>query len=301
MKILAFGATGFVGEHLVPHLVERGHEVTVAARSGKARFAPPVVVLKADPTAPGPWQDLVAGFDAVVNLAGTPVTTRWDEAGKKSILESRVLSARNIVDALSRTAGKTFLCASAVGYYGDGGDKLLTEDAPRGTGFLADVAATWEAEARRAESFGHRVVMPRISVVLGDGGALAKMHLPFSLGLGGRLGNGKQWFPWIHIRDLVRAMSFLLENPAARGAFNACAPEAVTNAGFTASLARALKRPAVLPVPPFALRLVMGEAAAMLLSGQRCVPAALQALGFAFEHPNLDRALADIVPALKKG
>ncbi|WP_028578645.1 TIGR01777 family oxidoreductase [Desulfomicrobium escambiense] len=301
MKILAFGATGFVGAHLVPHLVERGHEVTVAARSGKARFAPPVVVLKADPTAPGPWQDLVAGFDAVVNLAGTPVTTRWDEAGKKSILESRVLSTRNIVDALSRTAGKTFLCASAVGYYGDGGDKLLTEDAPRGTGFLADVAAAWEAEARRAESFGHRVVMPRISVVLGDGGALAKMHLPFSLGLGGRLGNGKQWFPWIHIRDLVRAMSFLLENPAARGAFNACAPEVVTNAGFTASLARVLKRPAVLPVPPFALRLVMGEAAAMLLSGQRCVPAALQALGFAFEHPNLDRALADIVPALKKG
>lgn len=301
MKILAFGATGFVGAHLVPHLVERGHEVTVAARSGKARFAPPVVVLKADPTAPGPWQDLVAGFDAVVNLAGTPVTTRWDEAGKKSILESRVLSTRNIVDALSRTAGKTFLCASAVGYYGDGGDKLLTEDAPRGTGFLADVAAAWEAEARRAESFGHRVVMPRISVVLGDGGALAKMNLPFSLGLGGRLGNGKQWFPWIHIRDLVRAMSFLLENPAARGAFNACAPEVVTNAGFTASLARVLKRPAVLPVPPFALRLVMGEAAAMLLSGQRCVPAALQALGFAFEHPNLDRALADIVPALKKG
>ena len=300
MKILAFGATGFVGAHLVPHLVERGHEVTVAARSGKARFAPPVAVLKADPTAPGPWQELVAGFDAVVNLAGTPITTRWNEAGKKSILESRVLSTRNIVDALSRTAGKTFLCANAVGYYGDGGDAVLTEDAPRGSGFLADVAAAWQGEALRAEGFGHRVVMPRIAVVLGNGGALAKMHLPFSLGLGGRLGSGRQWFPWIHVRDLVRVMGFLLETPAARGAFNACSPGAVTNAGFTAALGRALKRPAVLPVPPFALRLVLGEAATMLLSGQRCVPAALQALGFAFEHPDLDRALADIVPALKK-
>ena len=300
MKILAFGATGFVGAHLVPHLVERGHEVTVAARSGKARFSPPVGVVKADPVTPGPWQDLVAGYDAVVNLAGTPITTRWNEAGKKSILESRVLSTRNIVDALSRTAGKTFLCASAVGYYGDGGDAVLTEDAPRGSGFLADVASAWEAEALHAGSFGHRVVTPRISVVLGNGGALAKMHQPFALGLGGRLGSGRQWFPWIHVRDLVRVMSFLLETPAAHGAFNACSPEAVTNDGFTASLARALKRPAFLPVPPFALRLVLGEAAAMLLSGQRCVPAALQALGFVFEHPDLDRALADIVPALKK-
>jgi uncharacterized protein (TIGR01777 family) len=142
--------------------------------------------------------------------------------------------------------------------------------------------------------------MPRIAVVLGNGGALAKMYPPFSLGLGGRLGSGRQWFPWIHVRDLVRVMSFLLETPAARGAFNACSPQAVTNAGFTAALGRALKRPAVLPVPASALRVVLGEAATMLLTGQRCVPAALQAMGFAFEHPDLDRALAGIVPALKK-
>ena len=181
-------------------------------------------------------------------------------ASSQSALEATQIGyqvgTRNIVDALSRTPGRTFLCANAVGYYGDGGDAVLTEDAPRGSGFLADVASAWEAEALNAGSFGHRVVTPRISVVLGNGGALAKMHLPFSLGLGGRLGSGRQWFPWIHVRDLVRVMSFLLETPAARGAFNACSPEAVTNAGFTAALARALKRPAFLPVPPFALRLV---------------------------------------------
>ena len=299
MKILAFGATGFVGAHLVPHLLERGHDVTVAARSGRAPFPAPARVVKADPTSPGPWQDLVAEHDAVINLVGTPVTIRWNEAGKKSIRESRTRSTRNIVDALSRTTGKTFLCANAVGYYGDGGDTVLTEVSPRGTGFLADVAAAWQDEALRARDFGHRVVMPRISVVLGNGGALAKMRLPFSLGLGGRLGSGRQWFSWIHIHDLTRVMSFLLETPEAAGPFNACSPRPVTNADFTAALGRALKRPAVLPVPAPALRLVMGEAATMLLTGQRCAPAALHALGFGFDHPDLDESLADIIPSLK--
>jgi uncharacterized protein (TIGR01777 family) len=300
MKILAFGATGFVGSHLVPHLMERGHEVTVAARSGKSRLAGGAPVIKADPTTPGPWQEGVEAYDAVVNLAGTPITTRWNAEGKKSILESRVQSTRNIVDALAPTRGKTLLCANAVGYYGDGGDRTLTEDAPRGQGFLADVAAAWQAEALRAEGFGHRVVIPRISVVLGEGGALAKMLVPFSMGLGGRLGNGRQWFSWIHVQDLVRVMSFLLETPTASGPCNACSPQPVTNARFTAALAGALGRPAFLPVPAPALRLLMGEAATMLLTGQRCVPAALQAMGFTFTYPDVDKALADIVAARKK-
>lgn len=301
MRILAFGATGFVGAHLVPHLVERGHDVTVAARSGRHGFGPEVGVVKADPTIPGPWQDLVGGFDAVVNLAGTPITTRWNEIGKKSILESRTLGTRHIVDALARMdgGGKTLLCAGAVGFYGDGGDVVLTEDAPRGAGFLGDVAAAWQDEAQRAEACGHRVVIPRIAVVLGDGGALAKMLPPFSLGLGGRLGTGRQWFSWIHVRDLVRIMSFLLETPSARGPFNACAPEPVTNAEFTRTLGRVLRRPAILPVPAFALRLIMGEMATMLLTGQRCLPAALTRLGFDFEYPDLDQALRAAVEALK--
>jgi uncharacterized protein len=299
MKILAFGATGFVGGHLVPHLLGRGHEVTVAARSGKARVAAGAEVVKADPTVPGPWQDLVAGHDAVVNLAGSPVMTRWTQAGKDDILRSRTMSTRHIVDALSATTGKTLLCANAIGYYGDAGDTVCTEDTPRGNGFLADVTRAWQEEALHAQRFGHRVVIPRVSVVLGRGGALARMITPFSLGLGGRIGHGRQWFSWIHIEDLVRAMSFLLETPAASGPFNACAPEPVTNARFTAALAGALGRPAFLPVPAFALRLAMGEAASMLLSGQRCHPAALQRLGFEFSFPDMDAALAHIIPAFK--
>jgi uncharacterized protein len=299
MKILAFGATGFVGGHLVPHLLERGHEVTVAARSGKARVPAGAKIIKADPTVPGPWQDLIAEHDAVVNLAGSPVMTRWTQAGKDSILESRIMSTRHIVDALSSTTGKTLLCANAIGYYGDGGDAVCTEDTPRGEGFLADVTRAWQDEALHAQGFGHRVVIPRVSVVLGQGGALAKMMTPFSLGLGGRIGHGRQWFSWIHVQDLTRVMSFLLETPAASGPFNACAPEPVTNANFTRALAAALKRPAFLPVPAFALSLVLGEAASMLLTGQRCKPEALERLGFTFDFPRIEQALADIIPAFK--
>jgi len=299
MKILAFGATGFVGEHLVPHLRERGHEVTVAARSGKARVPAGVKVVKADPTIPGPWQEMVAEHDAVVNLSGSPVATRWTQAAKDLILQSRVLSTRHIVDALSGATGKTLLCANAIGFYGDGGDAVCTEDSPRGNGFLADVADAWQTEALHAHRFGHRVVIPRISVVLGRGGALSKMITPFSLGLGGRLGNGRQWFSWIHVQDLARTMSFALETPAASGPLNACAPEPVTNADFTKALATALKRPAILPVPSFALGLAMGEAASMLLTGQRCIPAALEKLGFTFAFPRIEDALADIVPLFK--
>lgn len=298
MKILAFGVTGFVGSHLIPHLTEGGHAVTVASRSGRANFAPEIKVITADPTKPGSWQDRVHDFDAVINLAGAPVMTRWTHSEKQKILESRTLSTRHIVDALNRSSGKTFLCANAIGYYGDGGDIVLTDDAPLGQGFLSEVAAAWQNEALRAAS-QHRVVIPRISVVLGNGGALAKMLLPFSLGLGGRLGSGRQWFSWIHVRDLARLMRFMLEQPKAEGVFNACAPQPVTNAEFTRTLAQTLKRPAVLPVPALALRLILGDAATMLLQGQRCIPNKLQRLGFAFDHPDLEQALADLVPALK--
>lgn len=294
MRILAFGATGFVGGHLVPHLLERGHEVTVAARSGRAATPSGARIIQADPVAPGPWQDEIPEHDVIINLAGTPVTTRWDEAGKRAILDSRVLSTRNIVDALGAATDKVFLCANAVGFYGDAGDRLCTEESPRGTGFLADVAQAWQAEALRAENFGHRVAIPRISVVMGRGGALAKMRPVFAWGLGGKLGSGRQWFPWIHVQDLVRAMAFLVETPAASGIFNACAPHPVTNAEFTRALGRMLRRPTILSVPGPILKLVLGEAASMLLGGQRCLPGRLCEVGFAFNHPTLDSALASL-------
>lgn len=294
MNILAFGVTGFVGGQLLPLLCEQGHRVTVAARSATPRLPVSVPVIQADPTVPGPWQDRVAEFDAVINLAGTPVITRWTDSGRKAILHSRTHSTRNIVTAMRPDGGQTLLCANAVGYYGDGGDTVLTEDAPSGDGFLPEVARAWQAEALRAEDKGHRVVMPRIAVVLGPGGALAKMMPAFRLGLGGRLGSGRQWFPWIHVHDLVRSMEFSLSSPDFYGPYNACAPGLVTNREFTRTLAETLHRPAIFPAPAFLLKLVMGEAASMLLEGQRCVPEKLQKSCFSFTHPNLQGALAAI-------
>lgn len=295
MKILAFGATGFVGKHLVSHLCELGHEVTVAARSGRAKVPPGTRTIQADPMVPGSWRDEIPGHDAVINLAGAPITMRWDEAGKRAILESRVQSTRNIVDALARASDKVFLCANAVGFYGDAGDRPCTENSPNGSGFLAEVAQAWQDEALRAQMFGHRVIIPRIAVVLGDGGALDKMRPIFAWGLGGRLGSGKQWFSWIHVRDLVRAMSFLLETPQTDGIFNTCAPRPVTNSEFTRALGQAMHRPTVLPAPGFALKLALGEAASVLLGGQRCLPDRLRELGFTFDYPELRSALASIL------
>lgn len=299
MNILAFGVTGFVGAHLVPHLVERGHAVTVAARSGRARFGVDVPVITADPTQPGPWQEQVAGFDAIINLSGAPVLTRWNERGRAAIFDSRILSTRHIVAAMRPEGGQTLLCANAIGYFGNAGDQLCADDAPKGDGFLADVAAAWQDEALHAQATGHRVLLPRVSVVLGPGGALAKMLLPFSLGLGGRIGSGRQWFSWIHRDDLVRLMSFLLETPQASGAFNACAPYPVSNAEFTRALGQALHRPTPFPVPGPLLRLVLGEAASMLLDGQRCRPERLLDAGFVFTYPRIQAALANVIPAMK--
>lgn len=295
MNILAFGVTGFVGSHLLPLLHDNGHQVTVAARSAAPRLPVAVPVIQADPTVPGPWQDRVATFDAIINLAGTPVTTRWTDSGRKAILQSRTHSTRNIVQAMRPGGGQTLLCANAVGYYGDGKDTILTEESPSGSGFLPEVARAWQNEALRATAHGHRVIMPRIAVVLGHGGALAKMLPAFRMGLGGCLGSGRQWFPWIHVHDLVRSMAFTLGRPDFHGPYNACAPNLVTNREFTRTLAGVLHRPAVLPVPACMLRLIMGQAASMLLEGQRCVPSALEQSGFTFAFSALGPALEDII------
>jgi len=297
MRIFAVGATGFVGRTLVPMLAEAGHEVTVLVRKATP-FAPHprIQAMPGDPMVPGPWQAAAASHDAVVNLAGAPIATRWDSATKERIRLSRVRTTEMVVEALRAAPPKVFVCANAVGYFGDQGDTPIGDDAPKGTGFLAEVAQAWQEAALAAHAFGHRVVLPRFGVVLGPGGGALKAMLPvFRLGLGGKLGSGKQWFPWIHLHDVAHGIRFVLERDSLRGPINFVAPEATTNAAFTRALAAALGRPAVIPVPAWVLRLVLGEAASMLLMSQRCEPRRLKEAGFEFTFPDLASALRHAV------
>jgi uncharacterized protein len=234
--------------------------------------------------------------NAVINLAGEPVAQRWTEAARDKILRSRVEGTRALVAGMRAQPPQVLISASAVGYYGSRGDEILTESTPPADDFLGRVAAAWEQEAQAAESLGVRVARIRIGVVLGqNGGALSKMLLPFRLGVGGRLGNGKQWTSWIHIEDLVALIVFLMKESTVRGVFNATSPFPVTNREFTRALAEAVHRPAIIPVPAFALKLMFGEMSQVLLASQRAIPDAAQRAGFVFEHPDIFAALADIV------
>jgi uncharacterized protein (TIGR01777 family) len=291
--VLLTGGTGFVGHRLQSALVASGHTITVVTRHPERHRTARAGVSYV------PWPPDLARQQAVVHLAGEPIFgRRWNAAVKQEILESRVRSTRALVDAMAASAQRpeVFVCASAVGWYGDRGDEVLDERATPGSTFLAEVCKAWEAEARRAEDLGVRVVRLRSGVVLGPGGgALAKMLLPFKLGLGGPIGAGRQWFPWIHARDIAELYVRAVDDPKLAGAVNGVAPEPVTNRDFARALGRALHRPAVLPTPAFALRLALGEVTDVLLESQRCVPRAAQAAGFAFRFPSLDAALSDIV------
>ncbi len=234
------------------------------------------------------------GVSAVVHLAGEPIAQRWTEEAKQRIRSSRVEGTRRLVDSLASLSQRraVLVAASAVGYYGSRGDEILTETSTVGSGFLAEVCADWERATACAEGLGIRAVSLRIGLVLGHGGgALAKMLVPFRLGIGGRLGTGNQWLSWIHLDDLIALIRFAIESPSLSGPVNATAPNPVTNAAFTRELGRVLGRPAVLPVPGFALRLLYGEMSEVLLEGQRVVPAAAQAAGFHFRYPELPAAL----------
>lgn len=289
MRVLVTGGTGLVGIPLRRALADAGHEVRLVTRRPAAHDTRAVS-----------WEalpDAIAGTDAVVHLAGAPVAGgRWTPARKADIRDSRVETTRAVVRAIAATGSRpgVLVSASAIGFYGPRGDELLDEDAPPGTGFLADVCRAWEDAAREAERFDVRVVRVRVGLVLAqEGGALAAMLPPFRLGLGGPLGGGRQWMSWIHRDDVVALLVAALSGVTWRGAVNATAPHPVTNADFARALGRAVHRPAVLPAPAFALRLVLGEMAAMLLDGQRVVPAAATAHGFAFRFPYLDGALVD--------
>ena len=237
----------------------------------------------------------MADCDAVVHLAGEPVAQRWTAAARRRIRESREEGTRTLVATMRNHPPNVLVSASAVGYYGSRGDEILTEQSPAAADFLGQVAAAWEREALEAEKLGTRVVRLRIAVVLGaGGGALAKMLLPFRLGVGGRLGNGRQWMSWIHIDDLCDLILFVLRESTLRGVLNATSPHPATNAEFTQALAHAVHRPAFLPVPAFALKLAMGEMSEVLLASQRAIPQAALRAGFEFRYPDLAGALLQI-------
>ena len=280
MNVLITGGSGFIGRAIAERLRAGGHCVTaVSLRT---------------PIGPG----VFAGCDVVVHLAGEPVAQRWSAAAKERIVNSRVQGTRTLVAALRQQAPAVLVSASAIGYYGSRADEVLTEDSPPGSDFLAQVAVAWEQEARAAEQFGVRVVTPRIGVVLGrGGGALAKMALPFRFGVGGQVGDGKQWTSWIHLDDLITLVEFSIATSALHGAVNAVAPNPVTNAALTHELAAALHRPAIFPVPAPALKLLLGEMSQVVLASQRVIPEAALRAGFQFRFTDVGGALRQIFAA----
>ncbi len=297
MRILITGGTGFVGRHLSARLLGEGHQVTVLTRGApRAGGGKSPAFLQGDPKIPGKWQEAVSQQDVLINLAGTSIFGRWSRDYKEELRLSRILTTRNLVEAIAQGAGITLVSASGAGYYGFHGDEELDESSPGGRDFLALLAADWEAEAVRASGKGARVVITRFGIVLGrSGGALQQMITPFKWFLGGPLGNGLQWFSWIHVEDLVEAVIFLLGRPDLSGAFNFTSPNPVRNKELSKSLGNVLGRPSWLPAPGFMLRLVLGEFGGVLLQGQRVLPRRLLEAGFSFRHPRLEEALKDLL------
>ncbi|MCZ6450136.1 MAG: TIGR01777 family oxidoreductase, partial [Deltaproteobacteria bacterium] len=251
------------------------------------------------PGSPGPWEEVIDGVDGVINLAGEPIARRWTQSQKERIRKSRMDTTRDLVTAIGKAKArpKFLLNSSAVGYYGPRGDELITEDGGPGSDFLSRVCIEWEEEAKKAEAFGVRVIRLRTGVVMGrGGGALAKMVPPFKLFIGGPLGTGRQWMSWIQMEDEIGLMVHLVERPEVMGAINATAPGPVTMKEFCQTLGRVLRRPSWAPVPAFVLRVLMGEMADMVLTGQRVLPGKAQESGYVFKYPNLSEALQACLP-----
>ncbi len=298
MKYFILGGTGFVGKQLLDFLLDQGEEVTALVRdeSKIKATSPKLKLVQGDPLKKGDWQKRVSEADVIINLGGSPVMTRWNDKSKKLIESSRVDSTNNVVAAMKDLEPRTFICANAVGYYGPRSDERVDENTGPGNDFLSHVAVKWQEAAQAAEKLGHRVVVSRFPAVLGPGGgAMAQMLPVFRLGLGGKLGSGRQWFPWVHILDLVRALHFMSAKEDISGPVNVCAPQEITNKDFTRAMSRVLKRPAFFKVPGLALKIIYCEVGNMLLTGQRCVPAVLQKAGFEYRFPEIEKALADIV------
>jgi uncharacterized protein (TIGR01777 family) len=300
MRVIITGGTGLIGRALMASLAADGHEVIILTRDpARATGLPPGARAERwDARSAAGWGTLANGADAIVNLAGENLAAgRWTPERKRRILDSRIQAGQAVVAAVRAAAVKpgVVVYSSGIGYYGASGDAEVTEASPPGRDFLAQVCVAWEAASAETAALGVRSVVVRSATVLSrEGGALPRLMLPFRLFVGGPLGNGQQWWPWIHIADEVAAIRFLIERADAQGPFNLAAPQLVRQAEFSRALGRALGRPSWLPVPAFALRLLLGEMAAVLLDGQRAAPQRLLELGFAFRFPTIEAALRDL-------
>jgi len=298
VKITVTGGTGFIGRRVVKRLLAEGHSVHLLVRQAKTGFGPDVECSIWNAYTIEPEPGSLAGADAVIHLAGEPVSQRWTPSAKRRIRDSRVLGTRKLVDAMSRLDRRpaVLVAASAIGFYGSRGEEILTESSAPGQGFLAGVCAEWEKTANEAEKAGIRVVNLRTGMVLGkEGGALAQMLTPFQWGVGGQLAQGEQWVSWIHAEDLVSLIVFLVGRGDLHGPVNATSPNPVTNAEFTRHLSAVLHRPALLKVPAFVLHAIYGEMAEIVLGSQRALPQAAQAAGFEFKYTSLRLALQNLL------
>lgn len=300
MRILITGVTGLIGRAVCQLLVNEDSQVVVLSRRQPAAIGlTGVSAFRWEPEAESPPAQAWEGVEAVIHLAGEPVAAaRWTEEQKRRIRDSRVKGTRNLVAGMrvAPSRPRILISASAVGFYGDRGDEILNESSDPGSGFLSDVCLDWEVEAALARELGARVALVRTGVALSpSGGALEKMLTPFKLALGGRLGSGRQWFPWIHIEDIAGIFRHALMTSAIDGPINGVAPGIVNNGEFTRELAAALNRPVFFPAPEFALRLLMGEMAEVVLSSQRVVPQVALDTGYQFKYPNLRPALESLL------
>ncbi|XZN92668.1 MAG: TIGR01777 family oxidoreductase [Microcoleus sp.] len=305
MKVAIAGATGFVGSRLVERLHSEGHSILVLARDSErarrifpASAYPNLEIVGYSPAESGDWQHSIGGCDGVVNLAGVPIAEeRWTAARQQAILDSRKLTTAKLVEAIANANPKpsVLVSASAIGYYGTSETAEFEENSPGGDDFLAAVCKEWESAAEKVKNTGTRLVILRLGIVLGMGGALAKMLPAFRLFAGGPIGTGKQWFSWIHRDDVVNLILYALQNPQVEGVLNATAPYPVRMNELCETLGEVLQRPSWLPVPSFALELLLGDGAKVVLEGQQVLPKRTLVSGFQYEYPKLRSAIEEIV------